>query len=64
MPAAGAERVRRSTSIVISSAGSASTARSSASPTSGGTTTGTSPFLWALLRKMSPNRGLTTAWKP
>ena len=64
MPAAGADRTRRSTSTVTSSVGSASTARISASPTSAGTTTGTRPFLVALLRKMSPKRGLTTAAKP
>ena len=48
---------RRSTSTVISRVGSSSTARSRRSPPRPATTTGTRPFLAALLRKMSPNRG-------
>jgi hypothetical protein len=63
-PMAGAARVRRSTSIVSSRVGSASMARSSSSPTSADTCTGTRPFFVQLLRKMSAKRGLTTAWKP
>src|SRR5829696_1723590 len=50
--------------MMISSSGSRSTARSSASPNSGETTTGTSPDLVALFRKMSPNLGETTARNP
>jgi hypothetical protein len=64
MPTLGASMVRRSTSMVISSVGSASMARSSASPTSAGTVTGTTPTLVQLLRKMSAKRGDTTALKP
>ena len=58
MPMAGAETVRRSTSTVISSVGSASTAaqqlRRRPRPA---TCTGTRPFLVQLLRKMSAKRG-------
>ena len=64
MPTAGAATVRRSTSMVISRVGSASTARRSGSPTAASTCTGTRPFLVQLLRKMSAKRGEITAWKP
>jgi hypothetical protein len=63
-PAAGADTVRRSTSTVISSEGSAFTAASSWSTNSAGTCAGTSPFLVQLLRKMSAKRGEMTTSKP
>ncbi len=64
MPSAGAETVLRSTSMVISTSGSAVTAAMSWAPTSSSTTTGTRPALVALLRKMSPKRGEITARNP
>jgi hypothetical protein len=57
MPAAGTSTVSRSTSMVISTVGSASMAPRSGRTTSSGTTTGTSPFLVQLLRKMSAEAG-------
>ena len=61
---AGADRVRAATSMVSSRVGSATTASSSAWPTSGSTWTGMSPFLVLLSRKMSAKRGEITARKP
>ena len=49
---------------VISVAGSSSIAAQIRSTTVSGTTTGTSPFLAQLLRKMSEKLGATTASKP
>src|SRR5206468_6201665 len=64
MPTLGAATIRRSTSTVISNDGSFSMALINACAVSSSTTTGTSPDLVALLRKMSPNRDDTTALNP
>ena len=62
---AGASTTRRSTSTVISSVGSSSTARVEPVDDLGGELApGTSPFLVQLLRKMSAKRGEITASKP